>query len=207
MPYGAHAQKGGYKKTHTVDVRIIQCMPDDGLPEGLPGIPKAQKHPACAQFAAHTIAEFNLKLKPGKKKKWAEVKTIPIQGHGYKTVFKDGAFKIVRQTEKSLELKSGVEAEVYLSKATRKKAVLALSVRHLDVQTNGEEVLLHSNGAVHLNPQAHQVERLSVFKIETPLHEEEIWGGENILRVPAAENVPKVYPEHGRLWAEVRISR
>lgn len=198
---------GGSRKAFKVNLKVIQCQPDEGIPHDLPGLPEPEKHQACGSFNALKLVDTSFSLLPGQKKTWEKTRPVPISAQVYRAVLEDGEYKLEPETVSEKELKSGYEMEVYIPSASRNEAKVALWVKHYSLGGDSEEMLLHSDGDIYLNPHARQVERLSVFSGELAVGEETIWGGESILRAPAASEIPQIYPEDGRLWVEISLQK
>ena len=209
---GAQAQGldglfSGGRKAFEISLKVIQCQQDDDIPEGLPGLPEPQSHPACGSYNALKLVETTFTLLPGQKKTWQKTRTVPVAAQVYKPVLEDGQYKLEQKSTTEKALKSGYEMEVYIPEAARDEASIALWVRYYSLNTESEEMLLHSDGDVYLNPHARQIERLSVFSGTLAVGEETIWGGQSALRAPAQKTVPQIYPEDARLWVEISLQK
>lgn len=208
LPHTSDAQGlFGGKKAYNITLKVLQCQPQDDIPTDMPGLPTPEKHPACGAFNALTLVDTSFSLQAGQKKSWQKTKPVPVSEQIYKAELADGIFTLKRETITHKDLKSGYEMEVYLSEAGRDEARISLWVRHYAIDSVGEEMLLHSDGDVFLNPHARQIERLSTFSGKLEMGSTDILGGKSILRAPAGKDVPQIYPEDARLWAEVSVQK
>ena len=208
-PANAQVMDGlfGGKSSYKISLKILRCQPEGEIPYDLPNMPEPAKHPACGVFNAVTLVDTTFTLQPGQKKAWQKTQPVAVSEQVYKAELEDGVFVLKRDTITHKELKSGYEMEVYLSDADKREARISLWVRHFTIDSEGEEMLLHSDGDVYLNPHARQTQRLSTFTSKLEVGETDILGGESILRAPAGGEVPQIYPEEARLWAEVTLQK
>lgn len=211
-PVQAHAQGmdglfGGNRNAFKISLKVIQCQPEDGIPEDLPGLPEPETHPACGTFDALELVDTTFTLLPGQKKAWEKTKPVPVSEQVYNAVLVEDEYQLQQENVTEKNLRAGYEMEVYIPSASRREAEIAMWVKHYSLHTDSEEMLLHSDGDVYLNPHARQIERLSVFKGELDMGETTIWGGKSVLRAPAVEDVPQIYPEDGRLWVEISLQK
>ena len=213
LPTEPYAQgMGGFfnnsNKAFKVSLKVVQCQAENMLPEDLPGLPEAEHHSACGSFRALTIVDTEFSLLPGQKKTWEKINPVPVHKHVFNAVLDNDKFILEKQSLSEKSLKSGYEMDVYIPKADENSADISMWVKYYTLTTTDhEEMLLHSEGDVHLNPHARQIERLSVFNGTLRVGEETILGGESVLRAPAPDNIPQIYPEDGRLWVEVKLER
>ena len=202
----------GNQKAFKVSLTVMRCQPKDGIPpellEDVPGLPQPEQHQACGDFNALKLIDTTFSLLPGQKKTWQKTKPVPVSEHIFKAVKTDkDTYTLKQQTTSKKKLKSGYEMVVYMPQASADEARFSLWVKHYALTGGNEDMLLHSDGDVYLNPHARQIERMGVFNGRIAVGGEDIWGGESALRAPATADVPEIYPEDGRLWVEISVRK
>lgn len=205
---------------YKLDVMLVECLKlEEAKPLRLPHKIQEElnqnvkegalleEHTACAPLLAHVVRKSSVNLNLNKPAHDDARRAIAFK---YQRPIvkqnKSGAYYLETTYEDASQT-LGTFISAWLKESTGDKLRINFYAHAFTTDGNLEEVVYHNHDKVFVHTRPQVLERVLLVSEFIELNKEYILSGDVYMRRQAPENLKKLMPEKGRLWAVANLSK
>lgn len=206
------------KKDYRLSVMLVECLSmEEAKPLRLPQKVQdelnqdaqegalLEEHTACAPLLAHVVRKSSIDLNLNKPEHNDARRAVAFKYQRPIVKQKDTGSYYLETTYEDAAQTLGTFMSAWLKNGTESKLRLNFYAHAFTTDGNLEEVVYHNLDKVFVHTRPQVLERVLLVSEFIELNKEYILSGDVYMRRQAPENLKKLMPEKGRLWAVIKL--